>query len=73
MALDGIAVANIVYEMNSALSGARINKIAQPEADELLITARGNSGNKRLLMSASASLPLIYFHQEADLIALVIR
>ncbi len=61
MALDGVTVANIVSEMNEALSGARINKIAQPEKDELLLTLKTPSGQKRLLLCASASLPLIYF------------
>ena len=64
MAFDGITMAAMIHELDSDLSGGRINKIAQPEADELLITARGNNGNKRLLMSASASLPLIYFTEK---------
>ena len=62
MALDGIVVSNIVAELNANLTGARIAKIAQPEADELLLTLKSpNSGQVRLLLSASASLPLIYF------------
>ena len=61
MALDGITVANITAEMNSVLAGARINKIAQPEADEIMLTVKTFSGQRRILMSASASLPLIYF------------
>lgn len=60
MALDGIVIANIVTELNETLSGARISKIAQPESDELLFTLKGNSGQQRLLLSAGASLPLIY-------------
>ncbi len=60
MALDGIVIANIVAELNTTLLGARINKIAQPEADELLFTLKGNNGQQRLLLSAGASLPLIY-------------
>ena len=67
MALDGIAVANIVYEMNSALSGARINKIAQPEADEIMMTVKTADGQRRILLSASASLPLIYFTDQNKL------
>ncbi len=67
MALDGITVANIVSEMNAALAGARISKIAQPEKDELMITAKTPSGQRRILMSASASLPLIYFTQSNKL------
>ncbi len=61
MAFDGITIAAMVEELNTRLFGGRINKIAQPETDELLITARGDQGQCRLLMSASASLPLIYF------------
>ena len=61
MAFDGITIAAMVSELNKNLSGGRINKIAQPENDELLITGKGANGQKRLLLSASASLPLIYF------------
>ena len=39
----------------------RISKIAQPEKDELLLTIKGNRENFRLLISANASLPLLYF------------
>lgn len=61
MAFDGITIAAMVSELKQDLKGGRINKIAQPENDELLITAKGANGSKRLLLSASASLPLIYF------------
>ena len=60
MAFDGITVSNIVKELNEALTGGRLSKIAQPEADELMLTIKGNSGNYRLVMSANATLPLIY-------------
>lgn len=61
MAFDGITIAAMVQELNKNLTGGRINKIAQPENDELLITGKGMNGQKRLLLSASASLPLLYF------------
>ncbi len=60
MALDGIVISNIVSELRERLTGARISKIAQPEADELLLTFKSQKGQYRLLISASASLPLIY-------------
>ena len=60
MAFDGITIANIVKELQENLLDGRINKIAQPEADELLLTIKTPSGQKRLYISASASLPLIY-------------
>ena len=64
MAFDGITIAAMVQELNTALSQGRFNKIAQPESDELLITCKGPAGQKRLLLSASPSLPLIYFTEK---------
>ena len=60
MAFDGITIANIVHELKECLLDGRINKIAQPETDELLLTIKTPKGQKRLSISASASLPLIY-------------
>ena len=60
MAFDGITIANIVKELRENLLDGRINKNAQPEADELLLTIKTPDGQKRLYISASASLPLIY-------------
>ena len=60
MAFDGIVIANLVKELNGTILNGRISKIAQPEHDELLLTIKGNSGQVRLVLSASASLPLVY-------------
>lgn len=60
MAFDGIIVANLVCELNQNILNSKISKIAQPENDELLFTLKGPNGQKRLLMSASASLPFLY-------------
>lgn len=60
MAFDGTCVACLVHELKEQLLNSRIAKIAQPETDELLLTLKSPSGQKRLCISASASLPLIY-------------
>lgn len=60
MAFDGIVVANLALELRNELLNGRIAKIAQPEADELLLTIKAPAGQRRLYLSASASLPLIY-------------
>ena len=60
MALDGIVISNIVNELNSSLVSGRLYKIAQPEADELLLTIKNNGTQYRLTISANAGLPLIY-------------
>lgn len=61
MAFDGIVIANLLHELKNNLLGGRINKIAQPEKDELIITIKGQSREPyKLLLSAGAGLPLIY-------------
>lgn len=52
MAMDGLTLAASLREMEAKLIGARIEKIYQPERDELLLTLRG--GHK-LLLSAHAA------------------
>ncbi len=65
MAFDGLVIADLAHELGQALIGGRINKIYQPEADELILTIKNNRQNYRLLISASASLPLIYLTGES--------
>jgi len=60
MAFDGITIASITKELNQNLTGGRIYKIAQPESDELLLKIKNNGSQYRLLLSADASLPLVY-------------
>ena len=64
MAFDGIVISSLVHELNETILGLKISKIAQPENDELLLTMKGNHGQYRLLLSASASLPFAYLTDE---------
>ena len=63
MAFDGITIAGIAAELRDTIKGGRIYKIAQPENDELLLTIKNNSTQYKLLLSADASLPLVYLTQ----------
>lgn len=64
MAFDGIVIANIVQELKADLLNSRIYKIYQPEPDEIHLIVKTKQGNRRLLLSASATLPLIYLTTE---------
>lgn len=73
MALDGITIAALAYELKNTLTNGRITKIAQPEKDELLLTVKqsisdGAGGTmrfqKRLTASVNPSLPLLYINDE---------
>lgn len=60
MAFDGFTMAALVSEFEDCLSEGHVQKIAQPEPDELLLTIKKNRTNYKLQISASASLPLIH-------------
>ena len=64
MAFDGTTIAAVRKELSDSILGGRIYKIAQPEPDELLITIKTPEGQRKLYISASASLPLIYLTDE---------
>lgn len=55
MSYDGFVTHSIVHELNTKLHGGKIDKIYQPENDEIIISIRTFNGNFRLLLSASAS------------------
>lgn len=64
MALDGLVISNVVYELKEKLIDGRISKISQPEKDELMLTIKNNRDNYKLFLSANASLPLVYLTEE---------
>ncbi len=64
MSLDGISIHALVHEFNEQLLNGKINKISQPEREELLITINTQNGNQRLLISANASLPFMYITKD---------
>lgn len=60
MAFDGVAVSCIVNELNTLLSGGRVDKINQPEFDEINLLIRSQGKNHRLIASASSSTPRVH-------------
>ena len=64
MAFDGLMMAAVTAQLKGTIEGGAVSKLAMPEKDELLLTIRNNSNNYRLLISAGASLPLIYLTDE---------
>ena len=69
MAFDGITISAIVRELKEYCLEGRIGKIAQPEKDELLLTIKqldpeGKYRQSRVVLSANASLPLVYITED---------
>ena len=60
MAFDAVTVAALKKELSDTFQNTRIYKISEPDQNELMLTIKGNSSQYRLLISADASLPLMY-------------
>ena len=61
MAFDTLCVKKIVEELNSTIIGGRIDKVHQPEKDELMVGIRTFEGAFKLILSASANNARVHF------------
>lgn len=61
MPLDAICLGAVTNELNQALAGCRIEKVYQPDRDEIVLQTRGQGGAKRLLLSIAAGAPRVHF------------
>ena len=55
MPFDGITAFAMRRELEKQLLGGRIDKIYQPEADEIILNIRSQGKMQRLLLTANAS------------------
>ena len=54
MALDGIFLNSLINNLKDVLIDSKIDKINQPEKDEVILTIRKDRKNYKLLISASS-------------------
>lgn len=65
MAFDGLYLHYVINELKSIIIDGRINKINQPEKDEIIFTIKTkNHGKVKLLISSSSSYPKIHITNE---------
>ena len=60
MALDGIYLYSLVQDLKKSITNSKIDKINQPEKDEIFVTLRKDRKNVKLLISASSKYPRIH-------------
>ena len=65
MAFDAGMLASVIYEIKKCALGARIEKVYQPTADELIFQMRSFEGGKRLLINAGGNNPRVGFTESA--------
>jgi predicted ribosome quality control (RQC) complex YloA/Tae2 family protein len=61
MPFDGLALRAVAFEIQDKLVGGRVEKVSQPERDEICLHVRNNYENYRLLISASAQYARVHF------------
>ena len=61
MAFDAGMLACVIAEIREKSLGARVEKVYQPERDEIILQMRTRDGGKRLLINAGSSNPRICF------------
>ena len=61
MAFDAGMLACVIHEIKTAALGGKIEKIYQPEKEELVFSIRANGTTRRLLINAGSSCPRIGF------------
>ena len=64
MPMDGVMLGFMTRELNDKLAGGRVDKVTQPERDEILLTIRNRGENHLLLVSASANSARIHLTRE---------
>lgn len=61
MPLDAICLGAVTEELNHVLAGCRVEKVYQPDRDEIVLQTRGQGGARRLLVSIAAGAPRVHF------------
>lgn len=61
MSYDGIVLRAVAHECSQRLIGGRIDKIAQPNRNEIIMTLRNQSQNYKLLFSTLAQEARVHF------------
>ena len=64
MPMDGLTLSLVTRELREALVGGRVDRITQPERDELNILVRNHGRNQLLLLSASAGCARAHITRE---------
>ncbi|MGD9567137.1 MAG: NFACT family protein [Sedimentibacter sp.] len=60
MSLDGIFLNSIKNDLYNKLKGGRVDKIYQPDKNEIVLSIRNNGENYKLLMTAASSSPRLH-------------
>jgi len=61
MPQDGTNINSVMLEISHQILGGRVDKITQPEPDEIVISVRGRGANHKLLLTTQSTAPRLHF------------
>lgn len=61
MPLDAVCLRAVLAELDRKAAGGRIDKVYQPDRDEIVLSIRGTQGAMRLMVTAEPSAPRMHF------------
>ena len=61
MPLDAVCLRAVLAELDRKAAGGRIDKVYQPDRDEIVLSIRGTHGAMRLMVTAEPSAPRMHF------------
>jgi predicted ribosome quality control (RQC) complex YloA/Tae2 family protein len=63
MSLDGVFLYSIINELKSSIIDGKVDKVNQPEKDEIVLSIRQGRSTYKLLISSSSNYPRIHLTQ----------
>lgn len=64
MPLDAVFLSALTAELSAQVTGAKIDKVQQPERDVLLLSLRSRTGNCRMLISAGTGTARVHLTEQ---------
>jgi len=64
MPMDGVMLGFVTRELKDMLVGGRVDKLTQPEKDEIILTIRNQGENRMLLVTANPSSARLHLTRE---------
>ena len=64
MPMDGVMLGFVARELKEKLVGGRVDKVTQPEKDEIILTIRNQGENRMLLITANPGSARLHLTHE---------
>ena len=64
MAQDAFSLYHVAKELNTILKGAKVNRVSQPDKDDVYLITHSYTGNRTLVLSSNAENCRIAFTKE---------